>query len=169
MDEIDQTTNENVSIEDLQKDLSQAMEVAESNLTGWKRAQADLENFRRRAESEQGNWVELGKAMVLQKFLPFLDSLEQAIVHAPEVEDPKYTNWKSGLSGLIKQMEGTMTELGIEKMEPIGKKFDPNLHEAVKQVEGKEDDVVAEQYQTGYLLHGKVIRAAQVVITKKQD
>ena len=59
--------------------------------------------------------------------------------------------------------------MGIQKIDALGKKFDPNFHEAVREVdapEGTEPGVVAEQYQTGYMLNGKMLRPAQVAITK---
>ena len=57
----------------------------------------------------------------------------------------------------------------IQKMEVIGKRFDPHLHEAVREVAGEEDGMVAEVYQTGYQIDGKVLRPAQVGISKKSS
>ncbi len=161
MDPIDDKQN------DINTDLDAALHQAEENLAGWKRAQADLDNFRKRSIAEQPHWLELGKAMTLQKLIPVLDSLEQAVAHAPAMPDEKFQTWKQGLDGIIKQLDASLQEIGAEKIEAIGKKFDPNLHEAVRQLDGAEDDIVAEQYQTGYLLNGKLIRPAQVAITKK--
>lgn len=154
--------------QDLQKELDESKAKAEENLAGWKRALADLENFQKRKEVETVEWIGLGKVSTFNQILPILDSLEQALTHAPEIEDEQYKNWKTGLLGIIKQLETTLSQVGIEKIKAIGEKFDPHFHEAVKEVPGEEDGVVVEQYQTGYTMNGKVIRPAQVAISKKQ-
>jgi molecular chaperone GrpE len=154
-------------LEQVQNELNSALEQAEQNLAGWKRAQADLDNYRKRTAAEQEHWLDLGKAMALQKLIPVLDSLEQAAAHAPDIQDEKFQKWRAGLNGILKQLDASLADSGVRKIEAIGKKFDPNLHEAVRQVDGAEDDMVAEQYQTGYTLNGKLIRPAQVAITKK--
>lgn len=169
MDEIEPTSNENIGIEDLQKELNLALQQAEENLSGWKRTQADLENFRRRKETEGAEMLSFGKSSALIQLLPVLDSLQQAMIHSPEIEDDKFKNWKNGLMGIVKQIETTLSEMGISKIASIGKKFDPHIHEAIREVPGEEDGLVAEEYQTGYTMNGKLIRPAQVAITKKQD
>lgn len=153
---------------DLAKKLEETRTKAEENLAGWKRSQADLENFQKRKEVETVEWIGLGKVSTFNQLLPILDSLEQAMTHAPDLEDEQYQNWKIGLDGILKQLETTLVQAGIEKIKAVGQKFDPHFHEAVKEVPGEEDGIVAEQYQTGYMMNGKVIRPAQVAITKKQ-
>ncbi len=78
-----------------------------------------------------------------------------------------YKNWQVGIGGILMQIDKTLSELGVKKIEAVGKKFDPNLHEAVKEVEGEEDGMVVDQLQTGFELNGKVIRPAQVVVSRK--
>lgn len=154
----------------LQSDLNKAQLIAEENLAGWKRTQADLENYIKRKEGENEALIQFGKQASVMAMLPVLDSLEQALLHAPtesEVQNEKYVNWKQGLVGIVKQIESTLSQMGIQKIEAVGKSFDPNLHEAVKEVFGDQDGKIAEQYQTGYLLNGKLLRPAQVAITKK--
>lgn len=157
--------------EGIERDLKEALAQAEENLNGWKRTQADFENFRKRKEAESGEWVAFGKQAGIVQVLPVLDSLEQAMIHAPDIADEKYQNWKAGLDGITRQIADTLKGMGIEKMETIGKKFDPSLHEAVREVPGKEGDedgTVAEQYQTGYTINGSTLRPAQVAITRQQ-
>lgn len=168
-DNIPDTTSEHVSLDSLQQELSEALSAAEENLSGWKRAQADLENFRKRMEAETAEWVTFGKQNAFVQLLPVLDSLQQALTYAPDIQDDKYNNWKIGLEGIVKQIDSTLKQVGIEKIEAVGKRFDPHFHEAVKEVEGEEDGIVVEQYQTGYMGNNKVIRPAQVVISKKSS
>ena len=170
---LDDTSSMGVDVDQLQKELNDAIVRAEENLSGWKRTQADFENFRKRKEAESQEWVTFGKQAGFVQILPVLDSLEQAIKHAPNLDDDKYKNWRVGLEGIAKQIASVMENMNIKKIQAIGQKFDPNLHEAVKEVPptdpSQEDGTVAEEYQTGYLFDGKVLRPAQVAITKKAN
>jgi molecular chaperone GrpE len=78
----------------------------------------------------------------------------------------RYQNWQTGVNGLVVQLDKTLEEMGVKKIEAVGKKFDPHFHEAVKEVEGEEDGTVVEELQSGFELNGKVIRPSQVVISK---
>lgn len=165
--------NQEASIEEK---LQQDLETATNN---WKRAMADFENYKRRKESENKELVEFAREVTVAKLLPALDSLEQALKHQPEYKQSadssqqiafgdKYANWQKGVSGIVIQLDKTLTELGVKKIEALGKKFDPNFHEAIREVESDKDDgVIIEEVQTGFELNGKVIRPSQVVISKK--
>jgi molecular chaperone GrpE len=92
--------------------------------------------------------------------LPFLDSLDAA-AEAHKGDE--------GLANLQKQLKKILKEQGFEEIESIGKKFDPHLHEVVECEECGDDekgDIVIEEIQKGYLLNGKVLRAAKVKIKK---
>jgi molecular chaperone GrpE len=151
-------------------DLEQARDEAKRNLDGWQRAQADFENFKRRKEAEQQELIIFAREVVVAKLLPTFDTLTQALRHAPDPQDPelvtKYEQWQTGLSGTIKQIDKVLAELGVEKVPAVGHAFDPHKHEAVREVDGEVPGQVVEELQTGYQLNGKVIRPAQVVITK---
>lgn len=162
--------------DDLQAQLAAALAEAEKNLNGWKRSLADFENYKRRKEEENKELIEFAREVAVAKLLPTLDSLEQALKHLPEADSEKlkvesekfvadYQTWQSGVEGLVKQLDKALEELGVKKIEALGKKFDPNFHEAVREVEGEEGKVV-EEYQTGFEINGKVIRPSQVAIGK---
>lgn len=156
---------------DLERQLAEAKEEAQTNLNGWKRAQADFENYKRRKEEENKDLIDFAREVAVTKMLPSLDSLTQALLLAPKEDDSKlaenYIKWKVGLVGLTQQIDKALTELGVKKIEAKGKKFDPNFHEAVREVEGEEDGMVVEELMHGYEINGKVIRPSQVVISKK--
>jgi molecular chaperone GrpE len=164
--------NSEVSIEQLQTDLDQAM-------SGWKHAAADFENYKRRKEGENKELVEFAREVTVAKLLPTLDSLEQALKHMPEYTvdstqntdfERAYKNWQSGVNGIVIQLDKTLGELGVKKIEALGKKFDPHFHEAVREMESEQDDgIVVEEVQTGFELNGKVIRPSQVIISKKSQ
>jgi len=217
MDEDNQQDDQNqtgdVTIEQLQTDLDQAM-------AGWKRAAADFENYKRRKEGENKELVEFAREVTVVKLLPALDSLEQALRHMPEYtpttparqtghpslaggEAPqlssdtprslssfskeeypakqgevvgadgfakKYQNWQTGVNGIVSQLDKALEELGVKKIESVGKKFNPHLHEAVREVESEADDgIIIDELQTGFELNGKVIRPSQVIISKKKE
>lgn len=156
---------------DLERQLAEAQEEAQTNLNGWKRAAADFENYKRRKEEENKDLIDFAREVAVTKMLPSLDSLTQALLLAPKEDDPglaeNYVKWKVGLVGLTQQIDKALTELGVKKIEAKGKKFDPNYHEAVREVEGEEDGMVVEELMHGYEINGKVIRPSQVVISKK--
>jgi len=157
-------------LEKLQADLDSA-------LSGWKRAAADFENYKRRKEGEQNELVSFAREVTVAKLLPTLDALEQALRHMPEANEQlktqsldffnKYHNWQTGANGIVLQLDKVLGELGVKKIEALGKKFDPHFHEAVREVESEaQDNLVVEELQTGFELNGKVIRPSQVAISK---
>lgn len=160
---------EEVNVEKLQEDLD--------TMTGnYKRALADFENYKRRQEQEGAELVDFVRTDMFRKLLPVIDSLGQALKHVPEVgvqaqeEFTKtYKNWVVGIQGIVMQLDQAFLELGVKKIESVGTKFDPHIHEAVKEVEGGEEGVVAEELQAGFMVHGKLIRPSQVGIYKKVE
>lgn len=158
--------SENVDVDQLREDLDNAQSEALKNLDGWRRTQADFENYQKRKEGENKELIEFAREVAVAKLLPTLDTLQQGLLHVPD-DLSKMDEWKNGMAGTLKQLDAVLVELGVKKIEAVGKKFDPNFHEAVREVPGDEDGVVVEEYQTGYELNGKVIRPSQVVISKK--
>ncbi len=172
-EDIQQHTDE-VPNDDLHQQLLDARAEAERNLNGWKRSEADFQNYQKRKEGENKELVDFAREVAVAKLLPSLDSLEQALKHAPETSEQEiqkftddYKQWLTGINGLVKQLDKALEELGVKKIEALGKKFDPNFHEAVREVSGEEDGIIVEEYQTGFELNGKVIRPSQVAISKQ--
>jgi molecular chaperone GrpE len=179
--------NQEQNIEKLQKDLDELT-------NNWKRTLADFDNFKKQKERENKELLEFAKEVTVVKLLPTLDTLGQALRHAPEMnqESPKefaensnptgqagimnhewgkkYENWLTGINGILIQLDKVLAELGVKKIQAIGKKFDPNFHEAVREVEGEEEDgIIIDELQSGFILNDKVIRPTQVVISKKKN
>ena len=161
-------------------ELETAQKEAQANLDGWKRTAADFENYKRRKEAENKELIEFAREVTVAKLLPTLDALSQALKHMPEVSgqrtadsgqefEKRYQNWQTGVNGIVIQLDKTLAELGVKKIEALGKKFDPHFHEAIREAESDQDDgVVVDEIQTGFELNGKVIRPSQVVISKKK-
>lgn len=149
---------------DLARQLEEAQEEAQTNLSGWQRSQADFENYKKREEAKQKEILEFAKEVTIVKLLPTLDALHQGLRQAPPGVDEK---WLAGINATIAQLDKVLAEMGVKKIEALGKPFDPHFHEAVREAAGDEDGMVVEDLQTGYELNGRVIRPSQVVISKK--
>ncbi|OGE82722.1 MAG: nucleotide exchange factor GrpE [Candidatus Doudnabacteria bacterium RIFCSPLOWO2_01_FULL_44_21] len=129
----------------------------------WKRAAADLENYRKRVMAERTELLQHAKELTVLKLLPSLQSLEQVLRFAPD--DEKYKDWIAGLRATIQQLEKTMEELGVVKVKTVGEPFDPTHHEAVEERVGEAGRVLAEA-QPGFMLNNIVIIPAKVVVGK---
>jgi molecular chaperone GrpE len=132
----------------------------------WKRAVADLENYKRRKEQEISGILEMAKEAALMHLMPSLQSLEQVLKYAPN--DDKYKNWLDGLKATIMQLEKAMDDLGVIKIKTVGEKFNHGLHEAVEEDEQVEDGIVAREIQPGFTLNGRLVVAAKVAVGKKK-
>lgn len=132
------------------------------------RTRADFENFRKRSEIEKTNAREAGSASSALKLLPVIDNIERAISHVPEYL--KEDLWAKGVLGLTKSLDKSLDGLNIKRIDAKpGTVFNPELHEAIQcdeDAEG-EEEVVAEEMQTGYLLNGRPIRHAMVKVTRQ--
>ena len=132
------------------------------------RTRADFENYRKRVEIEKDQAKELGQTSAILKLLPVIDNIERAISCAPD--DLKDNTWVQGVMGLTKNLEKSLSGLGIKKIEAKpGTVFNPELHNAIQFDESAEGDneVIAEELQAGYLLNNLPIRHAMVKVTKK--
>jgi molecular chaperone GrpE len=125
------------------------------------RRQADFDNFRKRVERERGEDSRRTTAHIIERFLPMLDALEQALAAHRE---PSYADYRKGFELIHKQFLDALTRLGLERMDPAGQPFDPHLHQAVERVESTEhaDGTVLEVLLPGYMFHGKALRPAAV-------
>lgn len=152
-------------IEKLNQELTEFKQKAEDYLASWKRTAADFENYKKRREKEDRELLQFAQEVTVVKMLPTLESLEQALKQAPN--DPKFKTWSEGVIKIVQQLEKVLLEMGVEKIKAVGEKFDPDLHEAVEQVEGEEaSGTILEEIQTGYKLNGKVIKPAKVKVTR---
>ena len=126
------------------------------------RLQADFDNFRRRSAKER----EEISAVVTQNFckdmLPLLDNFERAM--AAETKDVEA--FQKGVEMIFTQFQEVLKKNGLEQIEAVGQKFDPNFHQAVMRVEDpeKEDDTVAQELQKGYMVKGRVTRPSMVQV-----
>ena len=119
-----------------------------------KRALADYQNLERRVDEERRLLSALSSALVIEKFLPVLDNLENAQKHLKD----------EGLAMVVKQFEDVLISEGVSEIPAEGSLFDPNLHEAVEILESEKDGVVLKVLAKGYKINDKVLRPAQVAV-----
>ncbi len=153
-------------LESLRQALAEEQAKAEANLAGWQRAQADFANFKRRGEQERGEYTRFANANLMLELLPVLDDLERALEHVPA----KLASiaWVDGVTLIYRKLKATLESQGLTQIEALGKPFDPNLHEAVRQDKGKEG-IVIEEIRKGYQLYDKVIRPTMAVVGNGED
>ena len=153
-------------LEKLKQALAEEKAKAEANLAGWQRAQADFMNFKRRSEQEREEYTRFANANLMLELLPVLDDLERALEHAPA--KLARMAWVDGVNLIYRKFRATLEARGLTQIEALGKPFDPNLHEAVRQDKGIEG-IVIEEIRKGYQLHDKVIRPTMVVVGNGED
>ncbi len=135
-----------------------------------KRIQADFENFRKRVDIEKNAAREAGETGAILKLLPVIDTVERAIVYMPE--DIQDHPWVQGVVGLVKNLDKSLSGLGLERIDAkSGTDFNPEIHDAIQVDEDAvgEREVVAEELQPGYLLNGRLIRQAMVKVTRLEN
>ena len=132
------------------------------------RMRADFENYRKRVDSEKQAAREDGEVRSILKLLPVVDTIDRAVAHIPD--DIADHQWVKGVSGLVKQLEKSLSDLKLEKINAAkGTEFNPELHQAIQFDEEAAGDkeVVAEELQPGYMLSGRPIRHAMVRVTRQ--
>ena len=129
-----------------------------------KRQLAEFENFRHRTEKEKTAMFEVGAKSVIEKILPVVDNFERGLSGLSEEE--KEAPFASGMQMVYKQLLTELDNLGVKPIEAVGKEFDPNLHNAVMQVESEEYEsgIVAQEMMKGYLYRDSVVRHSMVAV-----
>ncbi len=125
------------------------------------RRQADFDNYRKRIEKERFEDSRRATARVIEGLIPVIDGFEHALAAHREAE---YDNYRKGFELIYKQLLDSVTKLGVERIDPVGKSFDPHLHQAVDRAEttDREDGAILQVFQPGYVFHGRVLRPAMV-------
>lgn len=120
------------------------------------RVQADFENYKKRVEQEQKDFIVLGRVLVIKKLLPFLDSFTEAMNSNGKVIEPLY-----------KQLQKILDDFNLKSMDVIGEKLDPYVHECIAEEESdKPKGTIIEEIQRGYLVDGFVVRHAKVKVSR---
>lgn len=164
--EVDEITSKDEMIESLNQEIEFLKQKVEENLDRAVRAQAELDNVRKRMTRD----IENAHKYALEKFLgdliPVLDSMELGKTAIEATED--ISSLKEGQELTYKMLCDTLEKYGIREVNPLNDKFNPEFHEAVtiQELEGKDSGTVISVMQKGYELNGRLIRPAMVIVAK---
>lgn len=155
------------NIEELQQELREAQAKAETNWEKLLRAQAELENQRKRSQRELENAHKYAIERFVTELLPVKDSLELGIGHTPEQSSAEKLHEGMGLT--LKMLVQLMEKFNIEEVNPEGEPFDPGLHQAMTLQENADlaTNTVITVMQKGYTLNGRLVRPAMVIVSKR--
>ena len=131
-----------------------------------KRQLAEFENFRNRTEREKQAMFETGARSVIEKILPVVDNFERGLATVgPDKQDDPFVE---GMNKVYRQLITELDNIGVKPIEAVGKEFDPNLHNAVMQVESEEYEpgIVAQELQKGYTYRDVVVRHSMVSVVQ---
>jgi molecular chaperone GrpE len=142
---------------------------AQVEIAKWKdlslRTAAELDNYRKRVTREAQESRAYANADVLRAMLPILDNFEMGL-DAARAENEKSMIFQ-GLSMVRRQLQDFLREFGVEELNPVGQKFDPNLHEAVSQEPSKDkpEGIILKVMRRGFKLKDRLLRPAMVVVS----
>ena len=130
------------------------------------RQMAEFENFRKRTEKEKSQMFETGAKSIIEKILPVIDNFERGLAAVPEEE--KESPFVDGMDKIYRQLLTELENAGVTAIEAVGQEFDPELHNAVMQVESEEYDsgIVAQELQKGYKYRDTVVRHSMVAVVQ---
>ena len=128
------------------------------------RLQAEFENYKKRIEKELSNFAKIANKETIKKLLPIIDDFELALKNCRAKDD-----FYKGIELIYSHLIDALHSQGLKHIECVGKKFDPYYHEALLTEESdKEDNMILEELQKGYVLNDKVIRHSKVKVAKKK-
>ncbi len=151
-------------VEQLEDALERAEAESEENRDRWLRARAEYENLKKRTQRDLERIHKVAGERLVMGLLPVLDELEGAIEASRTAEELR--PMEEGLSLIRKGLVDTLRSNGVEALDPLGERFDPNLHEAIMQApaDDAEPGTVIRVLQKGYVMNGMTLRAAKVIV-----
>lgn len=161
----DEVTTDTPEINVAEENAPTEVEKLTSEIAGEKekylRLMAEYDNFRKRSAKEKLDCYSDATAKVIGEVLPIYDNFERAL--ESETTDE---NFKKGIGMIFNQFTESLKKLGIEVINPVGEEFDPNVAQAINQIEDENfgENTVAQVFQKGYKTGDKVIRYAMVVV-----
>lgn len=161
-------TDQCVQPADLKQALASKTEEAQALHDKHLRLAAEFENYKRLAQKDQRDYARFANESLLKDLLPIVDNLERAVKAAKDVSKERAMNDSlvQGVELTLKQFTDLLGKFGVRQIASVGEPFDPARHQAVARVDsaGTPDNTVVEEFQKGYLLHERVLRAAMVAV-----
>ncbi len=141
--------------------LAKAEEDAQRYLDNWRRAEADLQNFKKRSEQDRDETRRYASASIIINLLPIVDDFERAFASLDS--HIAGMTWFDGVRLIYRKLLMALENAGVRPIQSEGETFDPRYHEAVAHIDGEEGKVISE-VQRGYMLHDRVLRPAMVAV-----
>ena len=156
-------------VELLRAQLEEAQREGQQFRNLLQRVQADSVNYKRRVEEEREELQQRANAQLILRLLPVLDDYERALQHIPG--DDAVRSWAAGVEMAYRSFRGVLASMGVTQIEAVGRTFDPQEHESMSYeiTEDQEEGVVMSVVREGYKLHGRVLRPAQVTVSKRKQ
>jgi molecular chaperone GrpE len=160
----DGTTPADEEIRRLREELAARTREAEANQDRYLRAMAEFDNARKRAVREREELIKGANENLIRELLPVLDNLDRALAAAKG--DPSAAAVSAGVELIQRELLRTLEKFGVTTFASVGAPFDPERHEAIARVTatGRPDMTVVDEIARGYLLSGRVLRAAMVTV-----
>lgn len=130
------------------------------------RAAADLDNYRKRASRDKDDAIQYANLKLLERLLPVVDHFELGLAEARKAGEGSAL--LSGMEMVFKQLQDFLTEQGVQPVAAVGEKFDPHIHDALAQEPSEDapEGQVTKQLRKGYRLKERLLRPANVVVSK---
>lgn len=132
-----------------------------------RRQMAEFDNFRKRSEKEKSQMFDMGAKSIIEKVLPIVDNFERGLAAVPE--EQKDDAFVTGMDKVYKQLMTEFDSIGVKPIEAVGQEFNPDIHNAVMQVESEEFEpgIVAQELQKGYMYKDTVVRHSMVAVVSE--
>ena len=144
-------------------DLETLREESARNYAGWQRAQADYANLKRRSAQDVRDRVQQSQRAILLDLLDLADDFERANRESPSDESNQDDPWRQGVELISQKLSALLLRQQVKQIDTVAQPFDPELHEAVGQLPGRHNEIVA-VLRTGYTIGERVLRATQVMV-----
>ena len=150
--------------EELMAQLEAKEKEAQENFDKYLRAKAELENYKKRIEKEKAETIRYCNENIIREILPVVDNLEMALKHGQDSGNSK--SLIEGVEIVLNQFLKGLEKFGVASFSSVGEEFDPNIHEAMMQVESDNHNPnsIISEFQKGYFLNERLLRPAKVTV-----
>ena len=144
---------------DYKKLYEDSLEKNEGQINDLKRLQAEFENFKKRCEKENSEYMRYANEKIITDLLPVLDSFKLSLKNTHDIKE-----FKKGVELIYAQLSSALEKQGLRSINSVGEQFDPYKHEVLLVEDSDKDNEVLEELLKGYMLNDKIIRHAKVKI-----
>ncbi len=162
---MDAIEGEDLKTDDYEENLAAMVKQSQEFFEGWQRERADFVNYKKRIEREQASLKNFITSEIIKKYLVVIDDMELALKNQPQNQE--CANWVNGVNLIYQKLISILENEGVERI-TISGEFDPNVHEALTQVESTEHESghIVEVMRNGYRIGDRILRPALVVVAR---